>query len=1091
MISTKGFRWPPYTVLIVMTRQVSDRKYTNRFSFTLIIGFVCVALIGLALVPLLPLKLSPSYTLPQLSVSFRMPGNSARVVEMEVTSKLESMLARIEGVRGIDSKSGNGWGRVSLRLDKYMDSEVVRFEASTIVRQLWPGLPDGVTYPQIHVNTPDGDAARPFMNFTINSQASPTVIQQYVEEAIKPRLAGIKGVYQIHVTGATPMEWRLKYDSEQLKSLGVSYTDIQKAISGYYHKEYLGTVNLEAGTEGKQWIRLVVVPHEEKAVFPASEIYVANKEGKLIRLDQLVTVQHTEAAPQSYYRINGLNSIYLSVVAEQTANQLSLSKEINDEIERMKAFLPVGYEVHKRYDAAEYIQSELDIIYFRSGLTLLILLLFVLLLMRNLKYLLLITITLVVNLLIGVVFYYLFNLEIQLYSLAGITISLSLIIDCAIVMTDHILHRNNLKAYLSILAATLTTIGALSVVFFLDEKLRLNLQDFAAVVIINLMVSLLLSLFFVPSLIDKLNMQKSSPKKNRKWNKWKNKQKFHFLSAKRPTIYFTKVYGHILTFLLRRRVIACLLLILAFGLPIYMIPEKMEGEGFLAGLYNHTLGAEYYKKKIKPVTDKVLGGTLRLFTEKVYSGSYLNEKRETVLTINATLPNGSTLPQMNTLIEQMEAYLTQFSEIQQFQTTISSGRRASIQVHFTKEHQQSIFPYILNDNIISKALELGGGSWSVYGLEDNAFNNNVSEKAGSFRVKLTGYNYDELYSYAEAFKERLLGYRRIQEVLINSEFSHWKDDYREFNFELDKKRLIESNLSPMELFSSMKSVLAKDVVSGMVTTPNGVERIRLSSCQTDEYDVWNMLERPFSSGNKTFKMSDLATIEIEQQPQEVVKTNQQYLLCLQYGYIGAYQQGRKVLEEEIAAFAESLPMGYLIESDNNVRRWGEKENKQYRLILLIIAIIFVITGILFNSLRQPFAIIFVIPVSYIGVFLTFYLFGLNFNQGGFASFILLCGITVNASIYIMGEFNDIHRSKPLLPPLKAYLKAWNAKVIPIFLTIISTILGFIPFMIGARDAFWFPLAAGTIGGLITSIFGIFVYLPLFAVRRRKGRGSST
>ena len=65
--------------------------------------------------------------------------------------------------------------------------------------------------------------------------------------------------------------------------------------------------------------------------------------------------------------------------------------------------------------------------------------------------------------------------------------------------------------------------------------------------------------------------------------------------------------------------------------------------------------------------------------------------------------------------------------------------------------------------------------------------------------------------------------------------------------------------------------------------------------------------------------------------------------------------------------------------------------------------------IIFFIMLQPLAIIFVIPVSYIGVFLTFYWFRLNFDQGGFASFVLLCGITVNASIYILNEYNAIRR----------------------------------------------------------------------------------
>lgn len=230
-------------------------------------------------------------------------------------------------------------------------------------------------------------------------------------------------------------------------------------------------------------------------------------------LDKLIKVRHVEERPQSYYRINGLNSVYLYVTAEETANQLNLSGEVKHLMGELQQKMPPGYEVHISYDATEYIQKELDKIYFRTGLTVLILLLFVALITRNLRYLFLIVASLVVNISVAVILYYTFGLEMQLYSLAGITISLNLVIDNTIVMTDHILHRRNLKAFVSVLAATLTTIGALVIIFFLDEKIRLNLQDFAAVVIINLAVSLFVALFFVPSMIDKIGLKKKREEK--------------------------------------------------------------------------------------------------------------------------------------------------------------------------------------------------------------------------------------------------------------------------------------------------------------------------------------------------------------------------------------------------------------------------------------------------------------------------------------------------------------------------------------------------------------------------------------------------
>ena len=290
--------------------------------------------------------------------------------------------------------------------------------------------------------------------------------------------------------------------------MGITLSDIQQAVSRYYLKEFLGTYNVESSTGGKEWIRLALMPETKDEGFDASRIRVKSAEGKLISLDELVTVSHMEEAPQSYYRINGLNSIYLSITAEETANQLQLSKQVKEEMEAIQKVLPAGYEIHTSYDATEFIHEELNKIYLRTGLTVLILLFFVLIITLNPRYLFLIVVSLSINIAVAVIFYYLFGLEMQLYSLAGITVSLNLVIDNSIVMTDHILHRRNLKAFMSILAATLTTMGALVIIFFLDEKIRLNLQDFAAVVTINLAVSLFVALFFVPALIEKIGLKK-------------------------------------------------------------------------------------------------------------------------------------------------------------------------------------------------------------------------------------------------------------------------------------------------------------------------------------------------------------------------------------------------------------------------------------------------------------------------------------------------------------------------------------------------------------------------------------------------------
>jgi multidrug efflux pump subunit AcrB len=609
----------------------------------------------------------------------------------------------------------------------------------------------------------------------------------------------------------------------------------------------------------------------------------------------------------------------------------------------------------------------------------------------------------------------------------------------------------------------------------MDEKVRLNLLDFAKVIIVNLSVSLFIALFLVPALIEKLKMSKSKKRKAKR-------KRFVFFRLPPFALlrFFNRFYAVFCRFTWRWRVPVCIFIVLAFGLPVYMLPDKVNKENKWAEYYNKTLGSTVYKEKIKQHVNAWLGGTLRLFAQKVFEGGYFNNDREeTSIYVTATLPNGSTVPQMNNLVQRMESYISQFKEVKQFQTSISSARHANISIRFTKESAHTGFPYLLKSKLITRATELGGGSWGVYGLGDG-FSNDVRESTGNYRVLLYGYNYDELWGWTEKFKSILLEHRRIKEVTINSEFSYYKDDYQEFIFDLNNERLAQEDIQPIHLFSSLKPMFGEEIQAGNLFGDNGNERIVLHSKQSKEYDIWDMENIPGKiSKNKEYKLMELASLEKTQSPKNIVKENQQYRLCLQYEYIGAYEQGHKVLRDNIKAFREFLPMGYTVENQDNYWSWGQDNNKQYRLLFLIFVIIYFMCSILFNSLKQPFSVIFVIPISFIGIFLTFYLFKLRFDQGGFASFVLLCGLAVNANIYVLNEYNNIRKKRKLISPLQAYIKAWNAKISPIFLTVISTVLGFIPFMVGYKESFWYPLAAGTIGGLIVSLLGLFCFLPLF------------
>lgn len=1014
-------------------------------SFSVIIVFVALAMLGCALIPGLTVKLVPSEELPGLSVSFTMAGATPRVVESEVTARLESMLARIRGVRRVCSRSSAGSGYISLTFDRHTDMQHARFETAAVVRQAWPQLPQGVSYPTVSPAMTLRGASRPVLTYTINAPVPASSIMEYAERTVRPVIGRLHGISRVTLSGAEPMEWRLTYDSRQLYGLGLTPYDIASAISSASGELHLGM----AVTDSGEWLVLSCQPGDEMRAPDLTAIYVTTTDSIPVSLDRLVTARLTEAVPTGYYRINGLTSVYCNVYASDEANQPKIAAEVRAAMGSME--LPPGWSLQLRSDSTERITTELDKIYLRSGLTLAILLTFLALVTMNLRYMTVITVALMLSLGVSVIFYRLAGVELQLYSLAGITISLNLIIDNLIVMSDHYRRRRDMRAFTSVLAATLTTVAALSAVYFLNDRLRLNLQDFVVVVMINLGVSLAVALLLVPALIDLIVPRDTHPR--------------HSYINLRRIAQFNRCYASFIKFGQRHRRILIITTVIAFGLPVYLIPSRVDGWD----LYNSTVGSEMFCEKIRPWIDKTLGGTLRLFARDVYGRTdFTRPDREPRLNISVTQPNGATLEQMNSLVKLMEHFLAGQTGISQFTTNIYSFRNAEITVEFKREVLRTDFPFDLKNEAVRMALTFGGGSWSVSGLEESGFTNRIEENGGSLAVRMTGYNYDELERLAEEFRRILLTHPRIREVTIAPEYSMVKNDYTEYFLDIDREALARKGLTVASLYAAITPAFGRDISCG--TTPGGREQIRLTSMQADTYDVWAMMNMPFTSGGRTFRLSEVANISRMSAPQSVVKEDQQYVLCLQYDYKGPILEGSQLLNDDLVEFGSRLPLGYSAEREWNRGSITAPEDTDYLLILFIVAVIFVISAILFDSLILPMVIIFTIPVSFIGVFVTFWLTGLGFDQGGFAALVLLSGITVNAAIYLLSEYRHTGN----------YLRAFDAKIIPILLTMLSTVLGFIPFMIGGdgREVFWYPFAAGTVGGLAMSLVAVVVLLPL-------------
>lgn len=1005
--------------------------------------------------PLLTFRLYPSESGKQIYISYSYYGAKADAVEMEATAPLEGVLTTVEGIQGVASISGDGWGQITLTVERDANIQKVRFKILASIREVFPRLPQGVSYPSLSAYSANEERMVQLLVYTVSANVDPPSIKSIANEVLVPKLSMIDGVSRVDIFGANTNDWYVEFNPELLEQLGLSPGSIAQAIA---KQGYFRSVGVTKSAKGLT----IPVSLTGRGINPEewSKVEIAVVSGRIITLGQVARVYLKERDPSGYFRINGKNAVNIVVQSTADANQLSTANQVYSQIESIKGALPNDFVLHKSYDSTTQLRADLKKNVIRTVFSLLILLLFVLIASRSFRYLMVIALSLLINLAIAVLLYYALGLEIHLYSLSGITLSLGLIIDNTLVMVDHLRHRRNLLVFTALLAATLTTIGALASIFFLDEEQRRNLTDFAWVIIVNLSVSLVVALFLIPAIIDKVKLVSRSAKIS--------------IPTLRRKAKVVLLYSRFTQTLYRYRKFAIVAGVLIVGLPVFVLPEKIEGEKIWAKAYNKTLGSSFYQLTLKPYTDKAFGGTLRLFYNSVWEKSFWNIPERTRVFVNYNLPQGGTLEQTNDLAKLFESHIVNHAEVEQAITTVRN-RSARIEIYFRPEFENGSFPYILKSNMEQLAITQAGADFSIYGV-GLGFSNKTSFDWANSQIILTGYSHQQLMGWARLFADSLRTIPRVDKVWIKGGFSYtFTDEFRKY-LRFNEDLLLTSGISVGDYAEVLRRGASSSDISQWMPIGNQqmLVRVRPSGDITTDF----MLNRsPIKVGNSQTRNQSVGVITSELIGEQIHKDNQQYIITLAYNFIGPDKLVEKVLDEQITKINSKLPVGFKA-STQSYRWWNEDTGKQYFMLAIMIAIIFISTAVLFESIKQPFAIIAIIPLSFVGVFLTYWLFDLSFDQGTFAAFLLLGGLVVNSAIFIINEMNHLKKRYPLASPLSCYRRALNAKIVPIVLTVISTVLGLLPFVLFGEEPFWFSLAAGTIGGLLFSIPAILLFLPL-------------
>ncbi len=1054
-------------------------------TFTILMVMIICMAAGVAVMPLLDVSPEPKPRQGKtLTVRYSWPGTSPKVVEQNVTSRIEGAVSSVKGVESVSSVSRFGGGSVEIQLKPGVNVSAARFELMSAIRQIQKKFPEDVSYPVIsggEVETGLETERKEvlLLTYQLNSPMKDEQLKEYISRQLVPVLKGLDGVRRIDITGGHEKYIEVSYDPVILRTHGITATDMAEAVKAYMGKaDIIGEVtDLDIDGVAQRHALYLAVDISNVSV---EKIPVKNAGGTTIYMGDLAKYEYKDKLPGSYYRLNGLSTIYLNIYVEPEASRIRLSHQLTEKIAEVESGLREGVCMEQTYNAAEKQETELSILVRRSLMSLLILLAFVWAIRRRWKYLFITALTLAANILIAVLIYYLAGIRLHTFALAGITVSLGIIIDSSIVMVDHYVRYRDRNVFFAIFAALLTTIGALVIIFFLPESIRKDLYDFAWIVIINLAVSLIVALLFVPALIERLKYKQKSEKSDQS-----DQSDLSDLSDQSEESEVSKklsAYTSYIRFALRFRWLLIVILTLAFGIPLFALPDKIgekekEELEWYETLYNSTLGSDFFVSKCKPFLSEWMGGTMRLFAEHINGDQSRRPDNDEAkkLHIRGRMPVGGSMHELNDKMMQVERFLSGFPEIERFETKVDRWG-GEIVVEFKKENLDDGFPYSLENKLIGQLIGIGGADWSTYGVSERGFSNSLNLAYRSNRIEITGYNYERLYRYAEEMSEQLKQNPRVQDIIIETPGHENQEDeiymvYDHRRIALDSLSLNASHAALSELLSEKKLGRFKDrFIDSDIT---------LRSDRNQSFDLWHLENSYVDVGDRSVRLSEYMGMERREAKNVIPRKNQEYVLRVAFNVLGSWSYTGRLIEGTMDEFNAKLPVGYRCE--NPGYGWNKDESTQYWLLLLVVVIIYFICAVLFESLTAPLVIISLIPVSLIGTFLTFRLTGIPVGSGGFASMVLLAGIVVNAGIYQMYEYRSMRKSDPECDAVRLYVKAFRNKVVPVLLTVLSTFLGLVPFLFDrtSDSDFWFVFAVGSMGGLLFSLIAYVFVMPVF------------
>jgi CzcA family heavy metal efflux pump len=1026
-----------------------------RYPISTFLFAVTILVLGFVSFQQLPIDLLPNISVPVVSTITFYSGAGPLDMEQTVTRLQERSVSSVNDVNYIQSSTREGISRVSVFFNWNANLDVGLIDVVQRVNRVLNQLPTGISPPVV---LRFDITSLPVCTIAVGGDMDERDMYDLAFNIIEPQIEHINGVASASVAGGRIREIHVTLDRNRLQALGLPVQSVLNAVASA--NLIIPSGDLKTGVFDFS----LKTESLFNVVKPMEDIVITTVGRVPIRIKDVGKVEDSYQEQTELIRINGKPGLTMSVQKLAGANTVEVVDNVIRALPKLTG-VPPNVNMSVSFDQSLYIRQTISGLQQEAGLGAILAMIIIMLFLRNIRGTLIIIVAIPLSILITFIFFRFGNVTLNIMTFGGLALAVGRLVDDSIVELEAISrHYNERREGETKMQATLAAAREVAAPIFVSTMTTVIvflpivfLTGIAKLLFIPLTITIAVSLFgsfFVSRTVTPLMCLKYLPPE----------KLLDRTSTKLPDRIRVKAH------------------------------DALEGlDAWYAGLLTRAL------RRRKFIILSIGGAAiLSLILVKFIGTEFFPDQDEGQFSITVKLPVGTRSEETIKVVQKVEAILKE--NIPELQAVVSDvgvpsarsgnlfGRNtgshaAIVQVGLVPaaERKRSVFEII---KVIRPKLSAVPGA-SLF-LAPGGFLRFLLNfgSAAPIDVEIRGYDLETGTALAKQVAAAVRATPGTADVQVTRE-----DNLPELRVQIDREKAGMLGINVAQVSNTINTCI-NGAVASLFTDPVSGNQYNILVRLDEDYrgqvsDLSNIVLT--ADGGKQVLLGNIARIERTTSPVQIDRKYQQRLVEVTANVTGR-DLGSVAQEIGTRISGIAIPAGFEVKLGGNV----EQQQKTFRDLLLAFALaillVYVVMASQFQSLLDPFIIMFTVPLGIVGVFWTLFLTGTTLSVTSFQGIIVMVGIVVSNGILLVDYTNRLRKSG--MPLEEAVVQAGRTRLKPILMTSLATVLGLIPMAAGiGGESTQAPLAIAVIGGLTVSTTLTLFFVPalymVFEVRFKR------